>query len=681
MEIRTMVETPLAVSLMELDSQALNPPSSPCVMVVFGASGDLTARLLVPALYNLACDNLLDERFALLGTAREPLTTEQFRERMSNSIKLFHTREELDQAAWERLVRRFYYVPGDFRDREAFQKLKVEVAKLGKQHNTRGNVLFYLATAPGFFGTICTSLHQFGFKDGPGWKRILIEKPFGTDLKSARQLNEEILSHWEEEHIYRVDHYLGKETVQNLLAFRFGNAIFEVLWNKHYIDNIQFNVAESVDVEGRSEYYDRSGVVRDMIQNHVFQMLAYLCMETPDALDADAIRGGKTDLLRAVRVYTPTEVAKYVVRGQYGPLLDDAGQVVKPGYRQERGVNPESNTETYAAVRLHIDNERWDGVPVYLRSGKALWKRGTEIVVEFKKAPASLFPDTSARQMVTNRLIFHIQPHQGIEMHFYAKTPGPRLQLQPVHMGFGYGEAFKAPRYTGYEVLVYSCSHGDATLFSRGDMVEAAWRLAQPIIDYWSVTPAPEFPNYPRGSWGPNTAAELIERNGRHWHEVVPQEVLRKVDLFKDGDALFLSQLTMALRAKQAAAGEMIIQRGDIGREMYLLVHGEVDVIGDSGRIVKTLTDGDFFGEIALLLLTPRNATILAKTACDLLALDKADLDRILHDHPWFAEGVAKVARHRYNLDLCVESLIGYQACLNRLGSSPTGQQPLVPVQ
>jgi glucose-6-phosphate 1-dehydrogenase len=257
-------------------------------------------------------------------------------------------------------------------------------------------------------------------------------------------------------------------------------------------------------------------------------------------------------------------------------------------------------------------------------------------------------------------------------MHFYAKIPGPRLQLQPVHMGFGYGEAFKASRYTGYEVMIYSCSLGDAMLFSRGDLVEAAWRLAQPIVDHWSSAPAPEFPNYARGSWGPKAAADLIERDGRHWHEVVPQEVLRRVEIFKDGDSLFLSQLTMALRPRQAVAGETIIERGDMGREMYLLVRGEVEVMEESGSVVKVLKDGAFFGEIALLLMTPRNATIRAKASCDMLVLDKADFDRILNDHPRFAEGVAKVARDRYSVDLCDSSLIGYEDCMNRLGSSAT---------
>jgi glucose-6-phosphate 1-dehydrogenase len=638
------------------DGQA-NPTSEPCIMLVFGASGDLTKRLLVPALYNLECDGLLHENFALLGTAMENITSEQFRAKMSEDIKKFHTRNTFDQDKWDKLVSRFYYVSGSFLEMSVFEKLKAQVAVLAPQYKTGGNVLFYFAVAPRFFGQICGNLHASGFKEGPGWKRIIVEKPFGTDLSSALQLNKDVLAKWDENQIYRVDHYLGKETVQNLLAFRFSNGMFEPLWNKNHIDNIQFNVAEAVDVEGRAGYYDQSGVLRDMMQNHMFQMLAYLCMETPGSFQSDAIRNEKAKLLQAVRVYTPEEVAKFVVRGQYGPQLDDAGNVLKPGYRQEKDAKPDSKTETYAAARLHIDNWRWEGVPIYLRSGKALWKRGTEIVVEFKKAPEAQFRNTAVRQLGANRLIFHIQPYQGIEVQFHAKIPGPTLQLQPVHMLFAYGDAFKASRYTGYEVMLYSCSRGDATLFSRGDLVEAAWRVAQPIMDYWNATPASDFPNYARGSWGPKAAADLVEHDGRRWHEVVTEEMLKKVALFKAGDSLFLSQVALSLRPQQAAAGQKIIEKGALGREMYLITRGEVEVINDAGNCIKLLKDGDFFGEIAILMHGPRTASVRAKTGCDLFVLDKADFHRILHDHPQFADGVAKVAKERYDVVISPQTL------------------------
>ncbi len=636
-------------------------PSQPCVMLVFGASGDLTKRLLVPALYNLACDGLLSNNFALLGTAMDPLTTESFRARMNEDIKKFHTRKEFDQGVWEDLVNRFHYVQGGFDDVGIFETLKAEVARLNLEYTARGNVLFYFAVAPRFFGLLCDKLYRNGFQAGAGWKRIIVEKPFGTDLASALKLNEEVLAHWREEQIYRVDHYLGKETVQNLLAFRFSNGMFEPLWNKNFIDNIQFNVAEAVDVEGRGGYYDSSGVLRDMMQNHMFQMLAYLCMEVPGSFAPDAIRNEKAKLLQSVRNYTREEVGRYVVRGQYGPSLDGNGQAVKPGYRQEKDVHPKSNTETYAAARFHIDNWRWEGVPIYLRSGKALWKRGTEIIVEFKKAPEVLFRGTPVQSLGQNRLIFHIQPYQGIEIQFQAKIPGPRLNLQPVHMRFAYGDAFKASRYTGYEVMIYACSHGDATLFSRGDLVEAAWRIAQPILDAWTHSPAPDFPNYARQSWGPKAAADLIAKDGRRWHEAVNEEVLRRVPLFKDGDLLFLEQIIMALRSTQVEAGEFIIRRGDMGRELYLLARGSVEVVDEKGQTIKILSDGDIFGEIGVLLSRPRTADIRAKTSCDLFVLDKADFSRILRDNPQFASAVQQVARERYSVNVAMPALIAAQ--------------------
>ena len=633
-----------------LESPDTSPPSAPCVMLIFGASGDLTKRLLVPALYNLACDGLLAENFAVVGTATEGLDTQSFRERMSTEIKKFHTRKEFDQAVWDKLVARFHYISGSFTDPAVFPKLKAEVARLDAELGIGGNVMFYLAVAPKFFSLLTTKIHEHGFKDGPGWKRVIIEKPFGTSLESACQLNREVLAHWDESQIFRVDHYLGKETVQNLLAFRFANGMFEPLWNKNYIDNIQFNVSEAVDVEGRGGYYDSSGVVRDMMQNHMFQMLAYLCMEVPGSFEPDAIRNEKAKLLQSVRVYRPDEVDRNAVRGQYGPSRD------KPGYRQEKDVDPQSKTETYAAARFYVDNWRWEGVPIYLRSGKALWKRGTEIVVEFKTAPAVIFRGTPVHGLDANRLVFHIQPYQGIEIQFAAKIPGPRMQLQPVHMKFAYGDAFKANRYTGYEVMLYSCTHGDATLFSRGDLVEAAWRVAQPIIDHWAATPA-DFPNYIRSTWGPKAAAELIEADGRRWHEVVTEDVLKQSPLFREGDSVFLEQVIMALEPKQVAAGEVVIKHGEIGREMYLIEQGEIEVLDDQGTVIKVLTDGDVFGEIGVLLSTKRNATCRAKCPTDLYVLAKADFSRILRDNASFAETIKKVAKDRYRVEMTDETI------------------------
>lgn len=638
------------------------PTGTPCIMVIFGAGGDVTKRLMIPAIYNLACDGLLPDEFAIVGADLIDLDDEQFRARLSDEkegIRKFHTRKEFNEDAWNWMRQRLYYVQA--KDLDGYARLRAQVKKLQTEYQTPDNVLFYFAVSPKIFGLLSNNMVKAGFKEAEGWRRIIVEKPFGTDVKSAQALNQEILGYWAEDQIYRVDHYLGKETVQNLLAFRFANGMYEPMWNKNYIDNIQFNVAETVDVEGRGDYYDHSGVLRDMMQNHMFQMLAYLCMEPPASFEPDAIRNEKAKLLQSVRVYTPEEVKRYVVRGQYGPELGDDGAVIRPGYRQEKGVNPESKTETFAAARFHIDNWRWEGVPIYLRSGKALWKRGTEIVVQFKRAPHVIFRGTPVERLGSNRLIFHIQPFQGIETMFHAKIPGPTLRLQTVHMKFDYGDSFKASRYTGYEVMVYSCMNGDATLFSRTDLVETAWKIAQPLLDSWATEPV-DFPNYARGSWGPRAAAELLGQDGRRWFEVVSQETLKKVPLFKDADSLFLGQMILSLRPKVAAVGEMLIHKGDIGKEMYLLARGQVEVIDGAGNVLKTLKDGDIFGEIGVLMETPRVASVRAKTGCDLYVLAKSDFSRILRDNPHQAESMLKVAQERYNVTVAAESLMADEA-------------------
>lgn len=486
-------------------------------MVIFGAAGDLTKRLLIPALYNLACEGLLPRRFAILGMARRDLDTESFRSKMSESIREFSTRSVFDPEAWERFVEQLYYVRGSFDDAEAYLRLRDQVEALDEEYRAEGNRIYYMATPPSVFGTISSSLEKIGYQNQDrGWKRMIVEKPFGHDLESAMALNREILRYWEEDQVYRIDHYMGKETVQNILAFRFANGIFEPLWNNRYVDHVQFTVGETVGVEGRGNYYEQAGVLRDMIQNHMFQMLAYLCMEPPSSFRPEAIRNEKAKILDAVRVMTEDEVRKNCVRGQYG-----AGTVPGGGeglaYREEPGVDPRSKVETFAAVRLQIDNWRWADVPIYLRSGKRLGKRDTEILVEFKKAPDVIFRDTAVEDLSANQLLFHIQPEQGIELRFQAKIPGVAMRLQNVNMHFGYPEAFSATRGTGYEIMIYDCLIGDSTLFSRTDLVEQAWRIAQPMLDVWREEPAPEFPSYPTGSWGPEAAFHLLERDGRRW--------------------------------------------------------------------------------------------------------------------------------------------------------------------
>ncbi|MBI2191156.1 MAG: glucose-6-phosphate dehydrogenase [Planctomycetes bacterium] len=632
----------------------------PCVMIIFGASGDLTKRLLMPALFNLACDGLLPDRFAIIGMAMDNLATESFREKMSKDIREFGTRKPFAAASWDPFVSKLHYTPGKFDDPQAYRRLSELTAKLDGEIQAGGNILFYMATPPVVFGMISSNLEKSGFKQlGAGWKRIIVEKPFGHDLQSAQELNREILSFWKEEQIYRIDHYLGKETVQNLLAFRFSNGIFEPLWNRNYVDHIQFTVAEKVGVEGRGNYYDRSGVLRDMIQNHMFQMLAYLCMEPPASFKSDAIRNEKAKLLDAVRVMTHEEVHQNTVRGQYGRGRKPDGSPA-PGYREERDVNPQSNTETFGALKLTIDNWRWAGVPIYLRSGKSLWKKDTEIVVQFKKAPEVIFQGTPARDhLEANQLIFHIQPDEGIELRFLAKIPGMAMNLQKVNMRFTYGEAFQAAKGTGYEVMIYNCMIGDATLFSRTDLVETAWRIAQPMLDVWAATPAADFPNYPVGTWGPKAAFELIERDGRQWVEVINHDVLEKVPLFQNCDTVFLNTLVMMLKPARYGPGDFIIKKGEKGSEMYVINRGEVEVLDGKGKVLSNLSDGNFFGEIGLLLSTERTASIRAISDCDLFMLEKADFTKALREYPQFSKSILDTAKSRYNVALEASQLLG----------------------
>jgi glucose-6-phosphate 1-dehydrogenase len=650
---------------------AAEAPRDSCLLVLFGASGDLTKRLLMPAMYNLACDGLLPPRFAVLGTAMDPLSTDDFRDRMSHDIRQFSTRKEFDAPVWDRLVKLLHYTPARFDDAAAFARLAELARQLDREHQLGGNMLFYMATPPSVFGLISDQLEKVGLRGQEhGWKRIIVEKPFGTDLPSAVALNREILRYWAESQVYRIDHYLGKETVQNLLAFRFANAMFEPLWNKYHIDHVQFTVSEVVGVEGRGKYYDRSGVLRDMIQNHMFQMLAYFCMEPPSSFSADAIRDEKVKLLRAVRLLAPAEVPANTVRGQYGPGSKADGTPTV-GYRQEPDVPPTSNTETFAALRLFIDNWRWDGVPMYLRSGKSLWKRGTEIIVQFKKAPEVLFRGTPVDHLDTNRLIFHIQPDQGIELQFDAKIPGPLMRLQNVNMRFGYGEAFKAARATGYEVMLYSAMIGDATLFSRTDMVETAWRIAQPLLDYWSASAPADFPNYPAGSWGPKAAFNLIERDGRKWVEVINRDVLATVPLLKGCDPVFLNALSLVLKPVVSAAGETILRKGETSQQLYLICHGKVEVVGDHGEVVKELRDGDYFGEIGLLLAQPRTATVRSGSYCELFVLEKADFSKVLKYHPQVVAPILATARDRYKLAVGADHLVGAEVAQYLAGSPP----------
>jgi glucose-6-phosphate 1-dehydrogenase len=613
--------------------------------------GDLTKRLLLPSLYNLACDCLLPKHFAVVGVARGELSDDNFRDQVAADLREFTTHQTIDAAVVNDLARRCYYQRADFTDQPAYQRLAQRLSQLDADCQTAGNVLFYMATPPAVFKTIADNLAGARLsRRQAGWTRLIVEKPFGRDLRSAQELNRALLTNWTEDQIYRIDHYLGKETVQNLLAFRFANEIFEPLWNKNNVDHIQFTVSETVGVEGRGKYYDTAGVVRDMVQNHMFQMLAYLCMEPPGTLRSEAIRNEKAKLLEAVRILDEEGVKRNTVRGQYGPGKGPDGSPV-PGYRQEPFVDPNSKTETFAALKLAIDNWRWEGVPVYLRSGKRLWKRGTEIVVQFKKAPEVLFRDSpGVDHLESNKLVFHMQPDQGIEFRFHSKTPGPALVLQKVNMRFDYRDAFEAARGTGYEVLLYQCMSGDATLFSRADLVETAWRIAQPILDAWAATPADDFPNYAAGSWGPKAAYDLIQRDGRRWVEIVNRGVLAKVPLFKDTDPILLGNLAMMLKPVVYSKGDTIINKGDVGDEMYFICRGQVEVLDGGGKVLNTLNEGSYFGELSLLFAKPRTASIRAATSCDLFVLEKSDFQKALTGHPQLAASLHQIAKERYSM-------------------------------
>ncbi len=497
-------------------SSRIGRPGDPCAMVIFGAAGDLTRRKLIPALYNLAAEQLLSREFAVIGLARSQMTTDQFRAKVSEDMKQFAT-GPVDSDLWEWFVRRMHYVTGNFDDPNAYTQLKATLEKVDKDHSTHGNYFFYLATAPNYFGPVVEHLGQTGLlaEDNSHWRRVIVEKPFGRDLESARSLNQQLRKVLDEKQIYRIDHYLGKETVQNILAFRFANGIFEPIWNRRYIDHVQISVAETVGVEQRGSYYDESGALRDMVPNHIMQLISLTAMEPPISFQADAVRDEQAKILHAIQPLTSEEVLTKTVRGQYGEGIVEGHRI--PSYRSEPDVPPDSRTETFVAMKLQIDNWRWADVPFYLRTGKAMPVRNTHIVIQFRRAPFVLFRDTPVENLMPNQLVLHIQPEEGISLRFAAKTPGPVMRLGTVDMNFEYADYFGVTPSTGYERLLHDCMIGDATLFQRADMVEAGWSVVNPVLDVWKALPPRHFPNYAAGTWGPREADDLMERDGRRW--------------------------------------------------------------------------------------------------------------------------------------------------------------------
>ena len=497
-------------------SEAHPRPGDPCVMVIFGASGDLTKRKLLPALYNLAKDGLLSRNFAIVGFAYNKFTEREFRNTLAAEITEFAT-TPVDAELWRWFEERIYYIAGDFNDAAHFSNLRETVEKADREHGAAGNYFYYLATGPEYFSTIVRQLGAAGLTDEShgGWRRVIIEKPFGRDYESAKKLNQEVREVLQEKQIYRIDHYLGKETVQNILVFRFANGIFEPIWNRRYVDHVQITVAETVGVEQRGGYYDHAGTLRDMIPNHIFQLICLTAMEPPVSFDADVVRDEQAKILKAIQPMTPEDVLSRTVRGQYGEgALHDSKWAA---YRSEPDVSPTSRTETYVALKLFIDNWRWADVPFYVRTGKRMPKRVTEVAIQFKRAPFVLFRKTSVESLRPNRLVLHLQPDEGISLSFGAKIPGTVVRLGEVDMAFHYEDYFGVTSNTGYERLLYDCMLGDATLFQRSDMVEAAWNVVGPIQDVWEALPPRSFPNYAAGTWGPHEADELLQRDHREW--------------------------------------------------------------------------------------------------------------------------------------------------------------------
>ncbi|HXL22351.1 MAG TPA: glucose-6-phosphate dehydrogenase [Candidatus Dormibacteraeota bacterium] len=508
----------------------MNPTAAPCVMVIFGATGDLTKRKLLPALCNLAKEDLLPKQFAIIGFAGNDFDTESFRKKLAEDVPNYAP-APISPDVWNWFLERIYYVKGDFGDPEAYKRLQAQIDEADKRHNTQGNRFFYLAVAPRFFSPIvkllggcCLSMEENG-----RWARVIIEKPFGHDLESARLLNQDLKKVLSEKQIYRIDHYLGKETVQNVMVFRFSNNIIEPLWNRNYVDHVQITAAETVGVEHRGGFYETAGALRDMVPNHLFQLLTMTAMEPPISFDADEVRNKQAEVLHAIQPFAPEEVLTHAVRGQYGEGVAEGQRV--PGYRSEPDVAPDSNTETFVAIKLLIDNWRWAGVPFYLRTGKRLARRATEIVIQFRRTPFVLFRNTTVRNLETNRLVIHIQPDEGISLSFGAKVPGSIMRLGLVNMDFDYSSYFGIEHNTGYERLLRDCMAGDQTLFQRADMVEAGWSVIQPVLDLWHALPPRGFPNYSSGSWGPPEAEELLQRDGHVWREIGEEDSGKRVGI------------------------------------------------------------------------------------------------------------------------------------------------------
>ncbi len=489
-----------------------------CLLVIFGASGDLTRRKLIPSLYNLACVGCMNPQFEVLGVGRTEMSSEEFRAKLREGASQSSDTRDFDESHWKEFEQRLHYFVGDISDDQFYARLRERLGD-SQQSKSGPNHLFYVSTPASVAGPIVEGLARSGLNHSDkGWTRIILEKPFGHDLKSAQELNAILHKSFDEKDIFRIDHYLGKETVQNILVFRFGNSLFEPVWNRNYIDHVEITAAETVGVEGRASFYEETGALRDMVANHLLQLLALTAMEPPIAFDADEVRGQKVQVLKSIRPMTVEEVAKRTVRGQYGP--GEAGGKRVPGYREEPEVKKDSVTETYAAVEFYVDNWRWAGVPFYIRTGKRLPRQVSEIRVHFKRTPQALFAATPYEQLGPNVITLRIQPDDGISIAFDVKQPGGHMRALTVDANFSYDAAFGRKGPPAYETLLLDSMRGDATLFTRHDEVEAEWRIITPIEEAWAKLPPPKFPNYPAGSEGPVEADALIGGDHRGWHKL-----------------------------------------------------------------------------------------------------------------------------------------------------------------
>ncbi|MDB5060881.1 MAG: glucose-6-phosphate 1-dehydrogenase [Mucilaginibacter sp.] len=487
----------------------------PTIFIIFGGTGDLNQRKLAPALYNLFLDGYMPEQYCIIGTGRTPLTDDQFREKLKEGINNFSRTGKVKDAKWADFSQHIFYQASDVKDAETYKQFGKKIEEKNKEWKTVANVIYYLAVAPNFFPIIASNISKAKLAEDTKKTRIVIEKPFGHDLQTSKDLNQLLSGIFNECQIYRIDHYLGKETVQNIMAFRFANSILEPLWNRNYIEHVQISVTEQLGVEDRGGYYDGAGAMRDMIQNHLLQLLCLVAMESPVSFSADEVRNRKVDVLHAMRKFTGEDVRNSAVRGQYGPGWMQGKQV--PGYREEQEVDPQSNTETFAAIKFFVDNWRWQGVPFYLRTGKRMHQSSSVITIQFKDVPHLVFPPEAAESWQQNRLIISIQPEMSVRLQVQAKRPGLDMVLNNVDMVFDYKGTYTNQAPEAYETLLLDTMLGDQTLFMRGDQVEAAWELIMPILNAWESKKSLNFPNYSADSWGPEIAEALIARDGYHW--------------------------------------------------------------------------------------------------------------------------------------------------------------------